>query len=57
MLYADPQKTFFCLEPQSNAPCAFNRMTGRDGEAFGARVLAPGQSLEGTIRFLPFTLT
>jgi aldose 1-epimerase len=57
MLYADPKKTFFCLEPQSNAPCAFNRMKGRDGEAFGSRILAPGQSLEGTIRFLPFTLT
>ncbi|MDE1996115.1 MAG: aldose 1-epimerase [Rhizobiaceae bacterium] len=57
MLYADPQKPFFCLEPQSNAPCAFNRMAGRDGESFGARILAPGESLDGTIRFLPFALT
>jgi aldose 1-epimerase len=57
MLYADPQKPFFCVEPQSNAPCAFNRMNGAYGDTFGARVLAPGESLEGTIRFLPFALT
>ena len=56
MLYADPRKPYFCLEPQSNAPCAFNRMAGRDGALFGARRLAPGESLEGTIRFLPFEL-
>jgi aldose 1-epimerase len=54
MLYADPLKPYFCVEPQSNAPCAFNRMSGRDGARFGARVLAPGERLEGTVRFLPF---
>jgi aldose 1-epimerase len=57
MLYCDPEKPFFCLEPQSNAPCAFNRMAGSEGFAFGARVLAPGETLEGTISFLPFALT
>jgi len=57
MLYADPEKSYFCLEPQSNAPCAFNRMKGPDGDTFGARVLAPGEKIEGTIRFLPFSLT
>jgi aldose 1-epimerase len=57
MLYADPEKPFFCIEPQSNAPCAFNRMNGPCGGAFGARILAPDESLEGTIRFLPFALT
>jgi aldose 1-epimerase len=57
MLYADPEKPYFCVEPQSNAPCAFNRMNGPYGEAFGARILAPGESLQGTIRFLPFSLT
>jgi aldose 1-epimerase len=55
MLYADPQKPYFCVEPQSNAPCAFNRMAGPYGEAFGARVLAPGESMAGSIRFLPLT--
>jgi aldose 1-epimerase len=53
MLYADPQKPFFCVEPQSNAPCAFNRMGGRDGALFGAQILAPGESLTGSVRFLP----
>jgi aldose 1-epimerase len=57
MLYADPQRPFFCVEPQSNAPCAFNRMAGRDGALFGARILAPGESLHGSIRFRPFDLT
>jgi aldose 1-epimerase len=57
MLYADPHKSYFCLEPQSNAPCAFNRMSEHDGAAFGARVLAPSESLEGAISFLPFALT
>jgi aldose 1-epimerase len=56
MLYADPQKPFFCVEPQSNAPCAFNRMYGRDGALFGARILAPGESLAGSIRFQPFDI-
>lgn len=57
MLYADPQKPYFCVEPQSNAPCAFNRMARPYGDAFGARVLAPDESLEGKVSFLPFRLT
>lgn len=57
MLYADPKKPFFCVEPQSNAPCAFNRMNGEDGADFGARVLAPGERLEGAVHFRPFTIT
>lgn len=57
MLYADPEKSYFCVEPQTNAPCAFNRMTGPYGEAFGARILAPGETIEGAIRFNPILLT
>jgi aldose 1-epimerase len=57
MLYSDPQKPYFCLEPQSNAPCAFNRMAGKDGALFGARTLAPGAGLEGSIRFRPFAIS
>lgn len=57
MLYADPEKPYFCVEPQSNAPSAFNRMAGPDGEAFGTRILAPGERLSGTIRFRPSPLT
>jgi aldose 1-epimerase len=55
MLYADPAKPFFCLEPQSNAACAFNK--AEQGETgLGILVLAPGESAGGTIRFEPFAL-
>lgn len=56
MLYADPASPVFCLEPQSQAPDAFNRMGGRNGDLFGGHILAPDESLSGTIRFLPFLL-
>lgn len=52
MLYADPERPFFCLEPQSNAPCAFNRL----GTGMGEVILEAGQTMQGTIRFLPFAL-
>lgn len=53
MLYADPARPFFCLEPQSNAPTAFNRIVSGRDEGMGTRVLAPGERLAGTIRFRP----
>jgi aldose 1-epimerase len=55
MLYADPAQPFFCVEPQSNAPCAFNR-SGAAAAGMGTIVLAPGESVAGSIRFLPFAL-
>ena len=54
MLYADPERPFFCLEPQSNTPCAFNRIEAGRDEGMGTIVLEPGQSVEGMIRFYPF---
>ena len=51
MLYADPGKPFFCVEPQSNASGAFNRVGGFADPAEGVRVLAPGETLAGTVRF------
>ncbi|MEJ0097754.1 MAG: aldose 1-epimerase [Bauldia sp.] len=48
MLYADPEKPYFCLEPQTNAPCAVNHA---DAEELGAIVLPPGKSLSGSVRF------
>ena len=51
MVYADPAKPFFCVEPQSNASGAFNRAGGFDDPAEGVRVLEPGESLGGTVRF------
>jgi aldose 1-epimerase len=55
MLYADPEKPYFCLEPQSNASCAFNRKARRD-DSLGIAILAPGESLSGMLRFTPFSL-
>jgi aldose 1-epimerase len=55
MLYADPARPYFCLEPQSNAPCAFNHLASGQADG-GAIVLAPGQSVSGTITFTPFQL-
>jgi aldose 1-epimerase len=50
MFYADPSKPYFCLEPQSNASCAFNQPQSR-GEELGIVVLEPNQRLQGTVRF------
>jgi aldose 1-epimerase len=56
MLYADPVQAFFCVEPQSNAPCAFNHLGTAKGESMGSIVLQPGESAQGTISFLPFSI-
>ncbi|WP_421915087.1 aldose 1-epimerase [Mesorhizobium sp.] len=55
MLYADPTKPYFCVEPQTNASCAFNRGKWDDAEE-GVIVLAPGESAAGTVLFTPFAL-
>ena len=40
----------FCLEPQSNAPCAFDGL--EDGRiAPGVHILSPGESLSGNLRY------
>ncbi|MCX5568909.1 aldose 1-epimerase [Kaistia nematophila] len=50
MLYADPKQSFFCLEPQTNVPCAANKFeTGEEG--LGLVVLAPGEGMDGVVRF------
>ena len=56
MLYADPTKPYFCLEPQSNASGAFNRPGGFEDPEEGVIVLEPGESAEGTVRFEPFRI-
>jgi aldose 1-epimerase len=55
LLYADPEQPVFCLEPQTNAVCAFNRMEN-EGEELGVVLLAPGEHVEGAIAFHPFSL-
>lgn len=53
MLYADPNQSVFCVEPQTNAVCALNRI-GSDDEDLGVLLLEPGASAEGEISFVPF---
>jgi aldose 1-epimerase len=55
LLYADPDQPVFCLEPQTNAVCAFNRMKNED-EDLGVVILAPGESARGTVSFSPFSV-
>ena len=55
MVYADPTKPYFCVEPQSNASGAFNRGLWQDAEE-GVITLAPGASATGSISFAPFAL-
>ena len=43
MVYADPARPFFCVEPQSNASGAFNRAGGFEDPAEGIRILEPGE--------------
>lgn len=50
MIYADPERPFFCVEPQSNAACAFGR-GGFDDPDEGIVVLEPGQDVRGEVRF------
>ncbi len=53
MFYADPARPVFCLEPQSNAPCAFNEIGTARETAMGVRVLRSGEALQGAITFIP----
>jgi len=55
MLYADPTKPYFCVEPQTNASGAFNRGKWDDHDE-GVIVLAPGESAAGKVSFLPFAI-
>ena len=55
MLYADPTKPYFCVEPQTNASGAFNRDRWDDPEE-GVIVLSAGESAAGTVTFTPFAL-
>lgn len=55
MLYADPTKPYFCVEPQTNASGAFNR-GGWDDPQEGVIVLAPGERCSATVMFAPFAI-
>jgi aldose 1-epimerase len=51
MVYADPTKTYFCVEPQTNASGAFDRPDGFTDPAEGVIVLQPGESAAGRVQF------
>ncbi|HQZ13613.1 MAG TPA: aldose 1-epimerase [Devosia sp.] len=51
MVYADPQRSFFCVEPQTNASGAFDRPDGYTDPAQGVMVLRPGESASGSVQF------
>lgn len=55
MLYADPARPCFCVEPQTNASGAFGRGAWDDPHE-GVIVLAPGESAAGRVSFAPFAL-
>ena len=56
MFYCDPGKTFFCLEPQTNAVGALNRIVDNANDDLGIFVLKPGESAEAEISFIPFLI-
>jgi aldose 1-epimerase len=55
MLFSDPLRNDFCLEPQTNVVTAFNLMAENSGDGdLGVIILGPGQSAGGSITFTPF---
>ncbi len=56
MLYCDPGKPFFCLEPQTHAAGALNRIVNHDQDDPGLFVLKPGESAEAEISFIQFQI-
>ncbi|PKU26589.1 aldose 1-epimerase [Telmatospirillum siberiense] len=48
VVYTPAERDFFCVEPVSHMNDAMNRM---DVDGHGVAVLAPGQALEGGVRF------
>lgn len=55
VIYVPPGKPFFCVEPVSHANDGMNRMAKGAADT-GVRVLAPGETLTGEIRFAVETL-
>lgn len=50
VIYVPRGKTYFCVEPATNANNGFN-LLGDDPDLSGVRVLAPGERLTGFVRF------
>ena len=56
MLYCDPAKPFFCVEPQTHAAGALNRIAENDESNLGLIILKPGESAEAEMSFICFSL-
>ena len=52
MFYCDPAKTFFCVEPQTQATGALNRVAHNDKDDLGVLLLKPGESAEAEVSFI-----
>jgi aldose 1-epimerase len=55
-MFADPTSAVFCLEPQTNAACAFNRAGGFTDPQEGLIILAPNETVSANLRFEPFRI-
>jgi aldose 1-epimerase len=56
MLYCDPAKPFFFLEPQTHAAGALNRIAENEESNLGLIVLKAGESAEAEMSFICFSL-
>jgi aldose 1-epimerase len=56
MLYCDPDKSDFCLEPQTHAAGALNRIGIEGTQGSDLFVLQPGECVKGAVSFVPVLL-
>lgn len=56
VLYCDPDRSDFCVEPQTHAIGALNRCDRNEKDGLGLRALTPQESLVGAVTFTPFWL-
>ncbi|MEK0085912.1 aldose 1-epimerase [Benzoatithermus flavus] len=52
VVYVPPAASFFCIEPVSHVADGFNLMAAGFPDT-GVRILAPGETMSGLIRFVP----
>lgn len=56
MMFAEPTRAVFCVEPQTNAAGAFNRAGGFTDPEEGLIILAPDETVAANLRFEPFRI-
>lgn len=50
VVFVPPKQDFFCVEPVTNVNDGFNKLARNEADT-GVRVLQPGETLAGTVRF------